>query len=200
MALEGIAQRNFVVLGRVGMDVMPEPPGTALEDATAMSVAMGGSSANIAAGLVRLGCKAALVTCVSDDAVGRYCLGQLDAYGIDKTHVRAIQGEERTSLALSESRLAGHQTVIYRNNAADFQMSVDDIEAIDFTRFGALIAAGTVFAAEPSRAATFRAFERARDAADHLRHRLSPLQLAVAGGGRRGADPRWRARGCCHRQ
>jgi 5-dehydro-2-deoxygluconokinase len=31
---------------------------------------MGGSSANIAAGLVKLGCKAALVTCVSDDAVG----------------------------------------------------------------------------------------------------------------------------------
>jgi sugar/nucleoside kinase (ribokinase family) len=32
--------------------------------------------------------KAALLTCVSDDAVGRFCLNQLDRYGVDRTHVR----------------------------------------------------------------------------------------------------------------
>lgn len=66
--------RNILVIGRVGMDLSPTPPGTATEDATEMMVAMGGSSANIAAGLVKLGCRTALVTSVSDDAVGWYCL------------------------------------------------------------------------------------------------------------------------------
>src|SRR5690606_33563377 len=74
--LDGIKTRNFLVIGRVGMDLSPDPAGTRTRDAQSMMVAMGGSSANIAAGLVKLGCKAALVTCVSDDAVGWYCLSQ----------------------------------------------------------------------------------------------------------------------------
>jgi 5-dehydro-2-deoxygluconokinase len=129
-----------------------------------MAVAMGGSSANIAAGLVKLGLKADLVTCVSDDAVGRYCLNQLDAYGVGRSHVRTIRGEERTSLAVYETRVEDHQSVIYRNNAADFQMSAADVEAVDYGAFSALITAGTVFAAEPSRSAAFRAFDLARAA------------------------------------
>jgi len=162
--LDGIKARNFLVIGRVGMDLSPEPAGTRTRDAQSMMVAMGGSSANIAAGLVKFGCKAALVTKVSDDAVGWYCLNQLDHYGIDRTHVQTISGECRTSLAVYESRVDEHQSVIYRNHAADFQMSVADVEAVDYGKYGALITAGTVFAAEPSRTATFRAFEKARAA------------------------------------
>lgn len=164
MTLQGIREKNFLVIGRVGMDLSPEPAGTATIDARSMMVAMGGSSANIAAGLVKFGCKASLVTKVSDDAVGWYCLGQLDHYGVDRRYVHKIKGEERTSLAVYETRLENHQSVIYRNAAADFQMSVEDVEAIDFSQYGALITAGTVFAAEPSRTATFRAFELARKA------------------------------------
>jgi 5-dehydro-2-deoxygluconokinase len=162
--MQALAKRSFVVVGRVGMDLSPDPAGTATPDAASMMVAMGGSSANIAAGLVKFGCKAALVTCVSDDAVGWYCEGQLDAYGVERTHVRRVRGEYRTSLAVYETRVEDHQSVIYRNNAADFQMSLEDVEAVDYGRFGALITAGTVFAAEPSRSATFRAFELAKAA------------------------------------
>ncbi|WP_377509197.1 5-dehydro-2-deoxygluconokinase [Octadecabacter sp. R77987] len=161
--LTGIKGGKFVVIGRVGMDLSPQDRAQT-EHATEMFVAMGGSSANIAAGLVKLGLSADLVTCVSDDAVGRYCLNQLDAYGVGRKHVRTIQGEERTSLAIYETRVTDHQSVIYRNNAADFQMSLHDVEAVDFGQFTALITAGTVFAAEPSRTATFRAFELAQEA------------------------------------
>ena len=164
MNLTGIQKKAFVVIGRVGMDLTPTPAGTRTQDATTMMVAMGGSSANIAAGLCKLGCKAALVTTVSDDSVGWYCLNQLDHYGIDRTHVRQTKGEVRTSLAVYETRIEQHQSVIYRNNAADFQMTVADVEAVDFARFGALITTGTVFAAEPSRSAAFRAFDLARAA------------------------------------
>ncbi|WP_282025685.1 5-dehydro-2-deoxygluconokinase [Limimaricola cinnabarinus] len=162
--LERLKGRRFLVIGRVGMDLTPTPPGTRTRAAREMMVSMGGSSANIAAGLVKLGCSASLVTCVSDDAVGWYCEDQLDAYGIDRRHVRRVRGEERTSLALVEARVEEHQSVIYRNNAADFRMELADVEAVDYTAFDAVITAGTVFAAEPSRAAAFRAFELARAA------------------------------------
>jgi 5-dehydro-2-deoxygluconokinase len=164
MPLDALCRKSFLVIGRVGMDLTPTPVNTRTEDADVMMVAIGGSSANIAAGLTRLGCKAALMTCVSDDSVGWYCLNQLDHYGIDRRHVRAIKGESRTSLAIYETRIHDTQSVIYRNNAADFQMTIADVEAVDYSAFGALIITGTVFAAEPSRSAAFRAFDLARSA------------------------------------
>ena len=163
--IAGIAQNNFVVVGRVGLDLFPTDVGIGIEDATSFVKDMGGSSANIAAGVVKLGGQAALVTSVSDDAVGRTCQNMLrDKYGVDDTYVKTVGGEARNSLALYESRIAGHQSVIYRNGAADFEMTEADVQAVDFARFGALVTAGTVFAAEPSRTAAFAAFDLARKA------------------------------------
>ncbi|MEM1164299.1 MAG: PfkB family carbohydrate kinase, partial [Pseudomonadota bacterium] len=62
------------------------------------------------------------------------------------------------------STIEDHQTVIYRNGAADFEMTTADVEAVDYHAYGGLITAGTVFAAEPSRSAAFRAFDLARAA------------------------------------
>lgn len=162
--LAGIAQNNFVVIGRAGMDFFPDPPGTKTEEAEVFTAGLGGSSANIAAGLVKLGGRSALVTSVSDDSVGRYCVNQLKNYGVDCSYVRAVGGEFRNSLAVYESRVEEHQSVIYRNGAADFQFTAADAEAVSYGDFGALVTAGTVFAAEPSRSAAFHAFDLARAA------------------------------------
>ncbi len=162
--IEGIRKNNFLVIGRAGMDFVPHPAGTKTEEASDFISGLGGSSANIAAGICKFGGKATLVTAVSDDSIGRYCVNQLKHYGVETKHVRPVGGEFRNSLAVYESRVEDHQTVIYRNGAADFQMDIEDIDAVDYSAYGALITAGTVFAAEPSRAATFRAFEHARKA------------------------------------
>ncbi|MFN4131091.1 MAG: 5-dehydro-2-deoxygluconokinase [Paracoccaceae bacterium] len=162
--LARLSGRNFLVIGRAGMDLYADPPGTSTEDATCFAAALGGSSANIAVALTRQGCSAALVTCVSDDAVGRFCLNQLDAYGVGRTHVRAVAGEARNSLAVVETRLENCQSVIYRNGAADFEMTLGDVEAVDYAAHAALITTGTVLAAEPSRSAAFCAFDLARAA------------------------------------
>jgi 5-dehydro-2-deoxygluconokinase len=162
--LARLSGRTFLVLGRAGMDLYADPPGTRTEDATRFSACLGGSSANIAVAIVRLGGRASLVTCVSDDAIGRFVLNELDRYGVDRRHVRAMGGEARNSLAVVESRIEDHQSVIYRNGAADFEMTASDVEALDYRAFSALVATGTVLAAEPSRGAAFRAFDLARAA------------------------------------
>ena len=156
--------RNFLVIGRAGMDLYPDPPGTKTEHATRFFSCLGGSSANIGVALVRLGGRADLVTCVADDAIGRFALNELDKYGVGRAHVRSVGGEARNSLAVVETRVEDHQSVIYRNGAADFEMTVADVEAVDYASYSALITTGTVLAAEPSRGATFRAFELARAA------------------------------------
>ncbi len=162
--LNGIAKKNFAVFGRAGMDMFADPIGTKSEDAEVFRSDLGGSSANICAGLCKLGARSALVTSVSDDAVGRFCLNRLQHYGVDTRYVRKVAGEYRTSLAIYESCIDDFQNVIYRNNAADFQVTTEDMEQVDYASFGAVISAGTVFAAEPSRSATFLAFEKARAA------------------------------------
>ena len=159
---EGIARNRFVVFGRAGMDMFADPPGTRSDLATVFTADLGGSSANICAGLCKLGASAALVTSVSDDAVGRFCVNRLRHYGVETSHVRAVGGEVRTSLAVYESVLQDFQNVIYRNGAADFQVTDADVDRVNYRDFGALITAGTVFAAEPSRGSTFRAFDHAR--------------------------------------
>lgn len=154
---------SFLILGRAGMDLYADPPGTRTEDARSFTACLGGSSANIAAAIVRLGGQAALVTRVSDDAVGRFCLAELDRYGIDRRHVTPVGGEARNSLAVVETRTEP-ASVIYRNGAADFEMTESDVEAVDYAAYSALVCTGTVLAAEPSRSAAFRAFDLARRA------------------------------------
>ena len=162
--ISGIRGNRFAVFGRAGMDLFAGPIGTKSEDAALFHADLGGSSANTCVGLVKLGSQAALVTSVSDDAVGRFCVNRLRHYGVETRYVRAVGGESRTSLAVYESRVEAFQNVIYRNGAADFQVTVADMDRVDYGDFTALITAGTVFAAEPSRSATFHAFARARAA------------------------------------
>ncbi|KMW58098.1 5-keto-2-deoxygluconokinase [Candidatus Rhodobacter oscarellae] len=156
--------KGILVIGRAGMDFYADPPGTRLEDGARFTSALGGSSANIAAGVCRQGGRAALVTSVSDDPVGSYCINQLAHFGVDTAYVRRQGGEARNSLAVVDTNGADTQSVIYRNNAADFQMTEADIARVDFTAYDTLVTTGTVLAAEPSRSATFAAFERARAA------------------------------------
>jgi len=163
MLLDAIAKNNFVIVGRAGIDFYTDA-GVRAEDADTVSVGLGGSAANIGAGICKLGGKAALVTRVSDDSVGSYCIGQLKRYGVDANHVTPVGGEYRNSLAFYESVVERHRNVIYRNGAADFQMDEADVSRVDYSRYSAMITAGTVFAAEPSRSATFKAFELAKAA------------------------------------
>lgn len=155
---------NFLVIGRAGMDLYADPPGSVIESATRFVAHLGGSSANIAVAIMRAGARAALLTRVSDDAVGRFVLNELDRYAIARNHVTIAGGEARNSLAIVETRIENTQSVIYRNGAADFEMSERDVLDVDYAGFSALITTGTLLAAEPSRSATFRAFDLARAA------------------------------------
>ncbi|MSU91264.1 5-dehydro-2-deoxygluconokinase [Rhodobacteraceae bacterium 2CG4] len=161
---ERLRGRPVLVLGRAGMDFYADPPGARADAADRFFACLGGSSGNIAAGLARQGVGAAILSSVSDDAVGRFVRGQLQGYGVDTAHLRVVAGEMRTSLAVTETRLEDTQTVIYRNDAADFHMTRDDVEAVDCAGFGALVLTGTALAAQPSREATLHAMALARAA------------------------------------
>lgn len=157
-------KHKFLVLGRAGLDLYADPPGTRTEDALMFSAALGGSAANIAAGIARLGGHADLVSMVSNDAVGRYTTNELKKYGVGTQHVTSVAGEARNSLAVVETRRENCQSVIYRNGAADFQLTTNHVKNIPYTDYNSLIITGTALAVEPSRGAAFKAIELASNA------------------------------------
>ncbi len=155
---------RILVLGRVGMDLYADPPGTRIEEAARYVSAIGGSAGNIAVALARQGIEVGLISCLSDDAVGRYCRAELARYGVGTQHIRSVSGGPRSSLAVTETCAEGCQTVLYRNGAADFDLAEADVAAVDFAPLAALVVTGTALAAEPSRAASLLAIDRARAA------------------------------------
>lgn len=161
---ESLRRGPTLVLGRAGMDIYADPPGETAETAERFVACLGGSAGNIAAGLGRAGHRTELVSCVSDDAVGRFVINQLAQYGVGVAHVRTVKGEARTSFAVTETRLVDTQTVIYRNGAADLLIDQAQVDGIDVARYGALIVTGTALATEPSRSASLALMRRMADA------------------------------------
>ena len=161
--LNKIKENNFLIIGRAGIDIYPDPPGTKTENATHFVTHLGGSSANIAVALTKLGGKCKLLTSVSDDALGRLSINQLNSYNVDTSSISFKKDESRISLAVVESRLENHQSIIYRNKASDLLMNKEDVDRVKFDNFSCLIFTGTCLASEPSRSAVFYAIEKAKN-------------------------------------
>ena len=157
-------KQKFLVLGRAGLDLYADPPGTTIENALAFSAALGGSAGNIAAGIAKLGGAVDLITVVSQDAIGRYTLNELSKYGIGTQLVNESGGESRSTLAVVETRSENCQSVIYRNGAADFQLQDNHVRNIAYSDYWALIVTGTSLAVQPSRNATLLAIQLAKAA------------------------------------
>ena len=63
---------EVICLGRFAVDFYAQQIGARLEDVTSFAKYLGGSSANTAFGCARLGLKAALISRVGDDGLGRF--------------------------------------------------------------------------------------------------------------------------------
>ena len=149
-------------IGRAGMDLYPEPVGVNTEDAEYFRADMGGSAGNIAVALARQGGHAALVTVFSDDQIGRFVKAKCNQYGVDITFCQTQAGLYRNSLAIAETKPQNAAVVIYRNDAADLQISEKDIQRINFSRAGGLLITGTAMSGEPSASAVSIAITAAR--------------------------------------
>ncbi len=160
--IDQLKRKRFISIGRAGMDFYADPPGTELEHADQFSAHVGGSAGNIAVALSKLGCTSEIITCFSDDAVGRFANNKLIEFGVDTSRCRIVGGEARNSLAVIETRLDNCQSVIYRNGAADFEMNSDDVEQIEYKDAAGIILSGTALADEPSRSAIFQAIHNAK--------------------------------------
>jgi 5-dehydro-2-deoxygluconokinase len=134
---------DVICMGRAAVDLYGEQVGGRLEDMLTFNKYMGGSPANTAVGVARLGLKPAMLTRVGDEHNGRFVRETLAAEGVDVSHVRT-DGKRLTALVFLG--IADRETfplVFYRDNCADMAISEEDFDAAFIASATALLISGT---------------------------------------------------------
>ena len=124
---------------------------------------LGGSPANIAVGLARLGKKCGFFARVSDDQLGTFVTDYFDNEGIDTSHIKRCQNGEKIGLTFTEIKSETESSIVmYRNEAADLKLDVVDIDEDYINRAKAILISGTALAESPSREAALKAVALAK--------------------------------------
>lgn len=155
---------DVVILGRIGYDLYSEEPHVPLPQVRRFSRYLGGSSANMAVGLARLGADVGIVSCLGDDSLSRFLIDFLQAEKVETGHVRTAPGF-LPSLCLTEvSPPDRFPQVFYRRDPVDTMLDVTG-EDLDYLASGRMfVTNGTSLCASPSRESAYLALERAKQA------------------------------------
>lgn len=149
---------DLILLGRVAVDFNPVDYYCTLDKSTTFKRYLGGSPANIAVGLARLGKKCGFFARVSDDQLGTFVTDYFNNEGIDTSHIVRCQNGEKIGLTFTEIKSETESSILmYRNDAADLKLDVADIDEEYIKKGKALLISGTALAESPSREAALKA-------------------------------------------
>ncbi|HIU31696.1 MAG TPA: 5-dehydro-2-deoxygluconokinase [Candidatus Caccousia avistercoris] len=154
---------DMVLLGRAAIDLNPVDYFQTLAESTTFKKYLGGSPANIAVGLSRLGKKCGFFCRVSDDRFGDFVLDVFGAEGVDCSRIRRCTNGEKLGLTFTEILSEDESSILmYRNQIADLSLDPADIDEEYIKNAKALLISGTALAQSPSREAALKAVCLAR--------------------------------------
>ncbi|MEM9142261.1 MAG: 5-dehydro-2-deoxygluconokinase [Bacteroidota bacterium] len=150
---------DVITFGRSSIDLYSQDVGATFTDITGFDAFVGGSPLNIAVGCARLGINASLLTAVGRDKVGEFILNFLEKEGVNTQCIPIKDGSRSSAVVLGIEPPDRFPLVFYRDNAADSQVNIDDVERANISGHRMLLINGTAMNREPSRSATFYAAE-----------------------------------------
>ncbi len=153
---------DLVTMGRSSIDLYANEVGAPFEKIESFAAYVGGSPLNIAVGVKRLGLHTALLTAVGEDKVGDFIVHFLEREGVSTDFIPRKPGHRSSAVVLGIEPPDTFPLVYYRDNAADIELTIDDVLAAGIEKARALELSGTGLAKEPGRSATFFAAERAQ--------------------------------------
>jgi 5-dehydro-2-deoxygluconokinase len=157
-------QFDVICMGRAAVDLYGEQIGGRLEDMLSFTKYLGGSPANTAVGVARLGLRPAMLTRVGDEHNGRFVRETLSAEGVDVGHVRTDPKRLTALVFLGIQDQHTFPLVFYRDNCADMAISQDDFDAAFIASSSALLLSGTHLSQPATHEACCRAMALARTA------------------------------------
>ncbi len=147
---------DLVLLGRVAIDFNPayneqvKEEFKPLKNVHMFEKFVGGSPANISVGITKHGMKAGFIGKVSDDQFGEYVIDYFNEQGIDTSQISKAQHGEKLGLTFTEMLSPKESSILmYRNQAADLQLSVEDIDEDYLKTFKSLINFRDCFGGKP---------------------------------------------------
>ncbi len=136
---------DVVTVGRALVDLYGEQVGGRLEDMASFAKYVGGCPANIAVGCARLGLRAAIITRVGDEHMGRFLREQLAREGVDVRGV-VTDPERLTALVILGIRdRRRFPLIFFRENCADAALCEEDIDESLIAASRAVVVTGTHF-------------------------------------------------------
>ena len=154
---------DVIPIGRVAIDFNPIDYFKTLVESDSFKKYVGGSPANIAVGLARLGKKAGFIAKVSDDRFGDYVTEFFQKEGIDTSHITKVSNGAKLGLTFTEILSPTESSILmYREGVADLLISCADVdeEYIKSAKF--LLISGTALCQSPSREACLKALALAK--------------------------------------
>ena len=156
-------QRDIVLIGRAAIDFNPNELYRTLDQVETFSMYLGGSPANLAVGINKLGGKVGFIGCVSNDQFGDFVINYFKARNIDTTQITRAKNGENLGLTFTEiSSPTESQILMYRNQAADLMIAPQDVSENYIAGSKMLLISGTALAASPSREACLLALKYAK--------------------------------------
>lgn len=149
---------DIIPIGRIAIDFNPTDMNRPLSESSNFNKYVGGSPANIAVGLARLGSKPGFIARVSDDQFGDYVINYFKNDGIDVSHVFRCENGENLGLTFTEILSPTQSSILmYREGVADLQVCPDDVDEEYIKTAKAVLISGTALCASPSREAALKA-------------------------------------------
>lgn len=150
---------DVITFGRSSIDLYSQNIGSAFNDIKGFDAFVGGSPLNIAVGCARLGVNTSLLTAVGNDKVGEFIVNFLNKEGVNTQCVPVKDSARSSAVVLGIEPPDKFPLVFYRDNAADSEVDIDDVDRANIPEYRILLINGTAMNKEPSRSATFYAAE-----------------------------------------
>jgi 5-dehydro-2-deoxygluconokinase len=119
---------DVVCMGRAAVDLYGQQVGGRLEDMQSFRKYLGGSSANLAAGLARMGLRSAMLTRVGNEQMGRFVREALAGEGVDVSQVRTDPDRLTALVILGIGAREEVPPIFDRERCADLGQVEEDVD------------------------------------------------------------------------
>lgn len=154
---------DLIAIGRACIDLNAVEYNRPMEETLTFTKYVGGSPANIAIGVSRLGLKAGFIGKIADDQHGRFIKKYMSDAGIDTSGLIVDQEGHKTGLAFTEIKSPEECSILmYRDQVADLYLKPEEVDESYIKQSQILLVSGTALAQSPSREAVLKAIHLAK--------------------------------------
>lgn len=154
---------QILVAGRAGIDLNTMDINCSFKDITGYTKSVGGSPANIAQGLAKLGIRTGFIGKVAGNGMGEYIAETFEKMAVDREGMILDKTGAPNCIAMTYILSPTESgSFFYRNGTADLLITPEEISEDYIANASAVVLSGTAFSLSPSREAMFQIIEYAK--------------------------------------